>query len=151
MYINMYIYVYLYIHIYICFIRSSIYHISLQALVEMKLSSHLLANSCIVTPKQFWKVADLFVNALILSPVNSSAFESAVDAFSALGIYMYIYIYMYVYIYMYYIYTHIYMFIYIYMYIYIYTYIYISIYIYTYIYRYSCESERPPVFIGHIL
>lgn len=57
-----------------------------EALVEMKLSSHLLASSCIVTPKQFWKVADLFVNALILSPFNSSAFESAVDAFSALGI-----------------------------------------------------------------
>jgi hypothetical protein len=53
----------------------------------MKLSSHLLANSCIVTPKQFWKVADLFVNALILSPFNSCAFDSAVDAFSALGIY----------------------------------------------------------------
>ena len=56
-----------------------------EALVEIKLSSQMLANSCTVTPKQFWKVSDLFVAVLTLCPYDSGAYESAIDAFTTLG------------------------------------------------------------------
>ena len=56
-----------------------------ETLGEIKLSAQILSTSCIVTPKQFWIVSDLFVSTLALSSYDSSAFNSAVDAFSCLG------------------------------------------------------------------
>jgi CH-like domain in sperm protein len=56
-----------------------------ETLVEIKLSAQTLACACTVTPKQYWKVSDLFVSTLSLSPYDSSAFDAAVDAFCALG------------------------------------------------------------------
>lgn len=56
-----------------------------EALEEIKLSAQMLASSCVVTPKQFWKLSDLFVSALTMSPYDSSSFHAAVDAFSSLG------------------------------------------------------------------
>ena len=55
------------------------------ALMEIKLSSRMLANSCSVTPKQFWKVSDLFVAVLTSCAYDSNSFNSAVDAFITLG------------------------------------------------------------------
>ena len=57
-----------------------------ETLIEIKLSAQTLACACTVTPKQYWKVSDLFVSALSLSAYDSSAFDAAVDAFSALGV-----------------------------------------------------------------
>ena len=54
-------------------------------LTEIKFSAQTLAGSCVATPKQFWKVADLFVNTLAGSAHNSESYECAVDAFVAIG------------------------------------------------------------------
>lgn len=56
-----------------------------ETLEEIKLSAQMLSTSCIVTPKQFWIVSDLFVSTLSLSSYDSRAFKSAVDAFACLG------------------------------------------------------------------
>ena len=56
-----------------------------ETLEEIKLSAQMLSTSCIVTPKQFWIVSDLFVSTLSLSSYDSSAFKSAVESFSCLG------------------------------------------------------------------
>lgn len=56
-----------------------------SALEEIKQSSQPLADACIVTPKQFWKVSDLFCNALRMCPHKQASFTSAVSGFAALG------------------------------------------------------------------
>lgn len=55
------------------------------ALEEIRQSSQSLADACVVTPKQFWKVSDLFCNALAHCPQRSGAFNAAVGGFCALG------------------------------------------------------------------
>jgi hypothetical protein len=57
-----------------------------ETLVEIKLSAQMLANSCTVTPKQYWKVSDLLVTVISLLPYDSSAFDSAIEAFYSLGL-----------------------------------------------------------------
>lgn len=56
-----------------------------SALGEMKFSAQTLAHACVTTPKQFWKVADLFVSTLSTVPYDCESFDTAVDAFACLG------------------------------------------------------------------
>ena len=56
-----------------------------SALAEMKFSAQTLALACVTTPKQFWKVSDLYVNTLSTVPYDCETFDTAVEAFVALG------------------------------------------------------------------
>jgi len=56
-----------------------------SALAEMKFSAQSLAHTSVTTPKQFWKVADLYVATLATVPYDCESFDNAVDAFVALG------------------------------------------------------------------
>lgn len=55
------------------------------AVREIQSSAAELAESCAVTPKQFWKVSDLFVNLLVAAPQNSKAYSTVVECFSHIG------------------------------------------------------------------
>lgn len=55
------------------------------AIREIQSSAHELAEACIVTPKQFWKVSDLFVNMLVLCPQNSKSYGTVVECFAHIG------------------------------------------------------------------
>ena len=59
-----------------------------NTLLEIKSESQLLADACIVTPKQFWKVADLFCSVLIGSAFTSASFTAGLNAFESLGFWM---------------------------------------------------------------
>lgn len=56
-----------------------------EALHEMGQSASVLADACVVTPKQFWKVTDVFCASISLSPQKSRSFNAAVSGFSLLG------------------------------------------------------------------
>lgn len=56
-----------------------------DCLVEIGNSAQMLADACVVSPKQFWKVSDLFCAVLIAGPFDSSAFSAAVDSFESVG------------------------------------------------------------------
>ena len=53
---------------------------------EIRQSSQSLADACVVTPKQFWKVADLFCACLLQCPRRNSSFTTAIEAFCSLGL-----------------------------------------------------------------
>ncbi|CAM9629518.1 unnamed protein product, partial [Ectocarpus fasciculatus] len=55
------------------------------AVREIQSSAGELAESCAITPKQFWKVSDLFVSLLVAAPQNSKAYGAAVECFSHIG------------------------------------------------------------------
>lgn len=55
------------------------------AVREIQSSASELAESCAVTPKQFWKVSDLFVSLLVTAPHNSKAYGAAVECFAHIG------------------------------------------------------------------
>ena len=52
---------------------------------EISLNVAALADACVVTPKQFWKVSDLFCVALVVAPSTSKVFNIAFDVFSRFG------------------------------------------------------------------
>lgn len=54
-------------------------------LYEIRLSSAQLADACALTPKQFWKVADLFCAIIISCPVQTSTYQNAIDTLSDIG------------------------------------------------------------------
>eukprot|EP00607_Mallomonas_marina_P010098 CAMPEP_0182419154 /NCGR_PEP_ID=MMETSP1167-20130531/3552_1 /TAXON_ID=2988 /ORGANISM="Mallomonas Sp, Strain CCMP3275" /LENGTH=775 /DNA_ID=CAMNT_0024593809 /DNA_START=304 /DNA_END=2628 /DNA_ORIENTATION=- len=56
-----------------------------DTLNEIRMSAQQLAEACIVTPKQFWKVSDLFCAVLMASPYQSETFMAGVEAFEAVG------------------------------------------------------------------
>jgi hypothetical protein len=56
-----------------------------STLVEIKTESQLLADACTVTPKQFWKVADLFCSVLVHAAFTSASFSAGLNAFDSLG------------------------------------------------------------------
>ena len=56
-----------------------------EALHEIGQSASVLADACVVTPKQFWKVTDVFCASLSLSPQKCTSFNAAVSGFSTLG------------------------------------------------------------------
>lgn len=55
-------------------------------LLEIENSAYMLAEACAVSPKQFWKVADLFCRVLIQAPFESRSFPSAVQSFRMIGL-----------------------------------------------------------------
>jgi len=54
-------------------------------LSELMMSSQQLADACVVTPKQFWKVSDLFTAAVSAFQYNSYCYASAIEGFESLG------------------------------------------------------------------
>lgn len=52
---------------------------------EIRLSAQHLADACVVTPKQFWKVSDLFTSAISTAPIDSMTYSAAVEGFEAIG------------------------------------------------------------------
>jgi hypothetical protein len=52
---------------------------------EISSSATLIAESCTYTPKQFWKVADLFVYAITTAPSTSKSFSVIIESFEAIG------------------------------------------------------------------
>jgi len=45
----------------------------------------MLADSCVVTPKQFWRVSDVYTSAIISAGINSNTFIAATEGFQSLG------------------------------------------------------------------
>jgi hypothetical protein len=56
-----------------------------NAIREIQSSASELADSCVVTPKQFWRVSDLLSVMLISCPYESLSYSCAVECFSCLG------------------------------------------------------------------
>lgn len=56
-----------------------------NTLVEIKTESQLLADACTVTPKQFWKVSDLFCSVIIGAAFTSASYSTGLNAFESLG------------------------------------------------------------------
>lgn len=54
-------------------------------LKEIESSGTLIADSSIVTPKQFWKTSDLLCAVIISAPSESSSFSAAINAFKYIG------------------------------------------------------------------
>eukprot|EP01038_Epipyxis_sp_PR26KG_P010620 gene10620-14262_t len=54
-------------------------------LKEIEASSQMLADSCAVTPKQFWKVSDLFCASITAAAVTSLTYSAAIEGFGTLG------------------------------------------------------------------
>lgn len=52
---------------------------------EISSSAALIADSCTYTPKQFWKVADLFVYAISTAPSSCKAFHFIIESFETIG------------------------------------------------------------------
>lgn len=56
-----------------------------SALKEIESSASLIADSSIVTPKQFWKVSDLLCAVIINAPSETSSYNDAITAFKHIG------------------------------------------------------------------
>eukprot|EP01041_Mallomonas_annulata_P000158 gene158-262_t len=56
-----------------------------DTLVEIRISSQQLAEACIVTPKQFWRISDLFCAVLVDSPYQSETYLAAIESFESIG------------------------------------------------------------------
>lgn len=52
---------------------------------EITASAQMLAEACVVTPKQFWKCADLFCSVITSAPHESRCYRAGVDGFRTLG------------------------------------------------------------------
>ncbi len=59
-----------------------------QCCDEIRQSAVSLGDSCIITPKQFWKVSDLLSFTIMSTSYSSLVYNSAVNAFQALGKYL---------------------------------------------------------------
>ena len=64
---------------------SNLDRIITEVFEEVAMSTSVLGEACTVTPKQFWRVSDLFCSALVLAPTASSTFSMAVTVFEKLG------------------------------------------------------------------
>lgn len=56
-----------------------------SCLNEIGGSADLVADSCSLNPKQFWRVSDLFCTAIVHVPAESHSYQAAVDSFAAVG------------------------------------------------------------------
>mmetsp|Transcript_12233 Transcript_12233/g.18521 ORF Transcript_12233/g.18521 Transcript_12233/m.18521 type:complete len:865 (+) Transcript_12233:98-2692(+) len=56
-----------------------------QVLSEVRMSAQQLAEACVVTPKQFWKVSDLLTSAINSCSYQSPAYAAAVEGFESVG------------------------------------------------------------------
>lgn len=64
---------------------SDVDHLLARALYEVNSSCSYLADSCVVTPKQFWIASDLFTSAISTCPYHSATYEAAITGFESLG------------------------------------------------------------------
>jgi hypothetical protein len=60
-----------------------------DVLSEIRISAQYLAEACIVTPKQFWKAADLLIGAISSCSYQSGAYAVAIETFESLGRWIY--------------------------------------------------------------
>lgn len=60
-------------------------YLTARALNEIRSSAVMIADASVITPKQFWNVADIFCTAFISSAYNSATFIAATDGFSSVG------------------------------------------------------------------
>lgn len=56
-----------------------------DVLSEIRISAQYLAEACIITPKQFWKAADLLIASIKSCSYQSGAFAVAIETFESLG------------------------------------------------------------------
>lgn len=56
-----------------------------KSLEEIRHSSANLADACIITPKQFWIVSDLFTTAILASPYKAYSYQAAIEGFVSFG------------------------------------------------------------------
>ena len=52
---------------------------------EVQASAQMLAEACVVTPKQFWKCADLYCSVIVSAPQEARCFRAGVEGFRTLG------------------------------------------------------------------
>jgi len=60
-----------------------------EVLSEIRISAQYLAEACIITPKQFWKAADLLIGAISSCSYQSAAYAVAIETFESLGRWIY--------------------------------------------------------------
>jgi hypothetical protein len=65
--------------------QSSLDEACANVFTEVSLSCNMLGDACAVTPKQFWRISDVFCSALVMAPVASQTFAAAVCVFESLG------------------------------------------------------------------
>lgn len=56
-----------------------------DTLREIENAAPMLADACAVTPKQFWKVSDLFCTVIVRAPFESQSYRTGVAAFKTIG------------------------------------------------------------------
>lgn len=56
-----------------------------ETLKEIQISAPMLADACAVTPKQFWKVSDLYCSVITSAPYDTQAYAAATRGFHLLG------------------------------------------------------------------
>jgi lambda repressor-like predicted transcriptional regulator len=66
-------------------INSEIDELIASTLIEIKSESQLIADACSVTPKEFWKVSDLFCSIINTAPFDSAAYSTGLATFSEIG------------------------------------------------------------------
>ncbi len=59
-----------------------------DALGELQLSAVMFADSCAVTPKQFWKLSDLYCAVINETPSDAMTYFSAINGFKTLGMFL---------------------------------------------------------------
>ena len=60
-----------------------------DVLSEIQISAQYLAEACVITPKQFWKAADLLIAAISSCSYQSGAYAVAIETFESLGRWIY--------------------------------------------------------------
>lgn len=60
-----------------------------DVLSEIRISAQYLAEACVITPKQFWKAADLLIAAISSCSYQSGAYAVAIETFESLGRWIY--------------------------------------------------------------
>lgn len=64
---------------------SNIDNLVAETLIEIKSEAQVIADSSVVTPKQFWKVSDLFCSVLISCPFESLSYNAGLNSFETIG------------------------------------------------------------------
>jgi hypothetical protein len=56
-----------------------------DTLREIEMAAPMIADACAVTPKQFWKVSDLFCTVLVRAPFDSESYRTGLSGFKTIG------------------------------------------------------------------
>jgi hypothetical protein len=59
-----------------------------RGFIEIHSSAMYLADACIITPKQFWIVSDMFTSAISVCNYQSATYKAAINGFQSLGTYI---------------------------------------------------------------